>query len=325
MVSPMNGRAELRDDKVITPFGDLAPRPDIRPEVLLRLSGKLQTTLDLSQLLEIFLEEIQQAVQVDGLTFRHEPTDTTLSIRRNSMHTAHYRLQTHEDYMGDMTFHRSTRFREHELANIEGLMTALVYPLRNALRYHEALAAAFKDPLTGAGNRVALEKTLARDIELAKRHDQSLSVLMLDLDHFKQVNDEFGHSTGDSVLKNAVTTITGCIRQTDMCFRYGGEEFLIMLSGADQSGALRIAERIRMSIGQLTFKNANNLQITTSIGCATLTTTDNTSDIVTRADAALYVAKDSGRNRVISDLDIEYTRRSEDLSDAHLQVREDPK
>ena len=164
MVSPMNGRAELRDDKVITPFGDLAPRPDIRPEVLLRLSGKLQTTLELSQLLEIFLEEIQQAVLVDGLTFHHEPTNTTLAVGRNSLHTANYRLQTQQDYMGDMTFHRSTRFREHELANIEGLMTTLVYPLRNALRYHEALAAAFRDPLTGAGNRVALDKTLNREV-----------------------------------------------------------------------------------------------------------------------------------------------------------------
>jgi diguanylate cyclase (GGDEF)-like protein len=319
MVSPMNGRAELRDDKVITPFGDLAPRPDIRPEVLLRLSGKLQTTLELSQLLEIFLEEIQQAVLVDGLTFHHEPTGTTLAVGRNSLHTANYRLQTQQDYMGDMTFHRSTRFREHELANIEGLMTTLVYPLRNALRYHEALAAAFRDPLTGAGNRVALDKTLAREVELSKRHDQPLSVLMLDLDHFKQVNDEFGHSMGDKVLKEAVKAITGCIRQTDMCFRYGGEEFLIMLSNADQSGALRIAERVRMGIGQLTFAGAKHLQVTSSIGCATLTAADDTEELVTRADTALYVAKDSGRNRVISDLDIEYARQSDDKAEAQAE------
>lgn len=312
MVSPMNGRAELRDDKVITPFGDLAPRPDIRPEVLLRLSGKLQTTLELGQLLEIFLEEIQQAVLVDGLTFHHEPTNTTIAVGRNSLHTANYRLQTQQDYMGDMTFHRSTRFREHELANIEGLMTTLVYPLRNALRYHEALAAAFRDPLTGAGNRVALDKTLSREVELSKRHDQPLSVLMLDLDHFKQVNDEFGHSMGDKVLKEAVKAMTGCIRQTDMCFRYGGEEFLIMLSNADQSGALRIAERVRMGIGQLSFAGKKDkLQVTASIGCATLQPSDDTEELVSRADTALYVAKDSGRNRVISDLDIEYTRQGD--------------
>ncbi|TNC92037.1 MAG: GGDEF domain-containing protein [Thalassolituus sp.] len=315
MVSPLhtNGRAELRDDKVITPFGDLAPRPDIRPEVLLRLSGKLQTTLELSQLLEIFLEEIQQAVLVDGLTLTHDPSGISLATGRNSLHTANYRMQTQQDYMGDLTFHRSTRFREHELANIEGLLSTLVYPLRNALRYHEAMAAAFRDPLTGAGNRVALDKTLGREVELAKRHDQSLSVLMLDLDHFKQVNDEFGHSMGDKVLKEAVIAMTGCIRQTDMCFRYGGEEFLIMLSSADQAGALRIAERIRMGIGQLMFTSEKgSLQVTASIGCATLNMTDTMEELVQRADEALYVAKDSGRNRVISDLDMEFTEREED-------------
>jgi len=314
MVSPLhtNGRAELRDDKVITPFGDLAPRPDIRPEVLLRLSGKLQTTLELSQLLEIFLEEIQQAVLVDGLTLQHEPGNISLATGRNSLHTASYRMQTQQDYMGELSFHRSTRFREHELANIEGLLTTLVYPLRNALRYHEAMAAAFRDPLTGAGNRVALDKTLSREIELAKRHDQSLSILMLDLDHFKQVNDEFGHSMGDKVLKEAVTAMTNCIRQTDMCFRYGGEEFLIMLSSADQAGALRIAERVRMGIGNLSFANEKgSLQVTTSVGCATLNLNDTMEELVKRADKALYVAKNHGRNRVISDLDIEFAEKEQ--------------
>ncbi|PHS64426.1 MAG: GGDEF domain-containing protein [Thalassobium sp.] len=308
MVSPLhsNGRAELQDDKIVSSIGDLAPKPDIRPEVLLRLSGKLQTTLELSQLLEIFFEEIQQAVLVDGISFSHNAHNLLLSYGRNSVHSASYRLQTQQDYMGDLAFHRSTRFREHELANLEGLLTTLVYPMRNALRYHEALAAAFRDPLTGAGNRVALDKTLQREIELTKRHGQQLSILMLDLDHFKLVNDEFGHSMGDKVLKEAVTCITGCIRQTDMCFRYGGEEFLVMLSNAEHAGALRIAERIRMSISSLAFSNEKGrLQVTTSIGCATLTMEDSMDSLVQRADKALYQAKHNGRNRVVCDTDDE--------------------
>ncbi len=308
MVSPLhsNGRAELQDDKIVSSIGDLAPKPDIRPEVLLKLSGKLQTTLELSQLLEIFFEEIQQAVLVDGISFSHNAHNLLLSYGRNSVHSASYRLQTQQDYMGDLVFHRSTRFREHELANLEGLLTTLVYPMRNALLYHEALAAAFRDPLTGAGNRVALDKTLQREIELTKRHGQQLSILMLDLDHFKLVNDEFGHSMGDKVLKEAVGCITGCIRQTDMCFRYGGEEFLIMLSNAEHAGALRIAERIRMSISALDFSNdKGRLQVTTSIGCATLMIEDSMDSLVQRADKALYQAKHSGRNRVVCDTDDE--------------------
>ena len=113
-----------------------------------------------NQRLEIFLEEIQQAVLVDGLTFHYGPADIDSSLGRNTPHTASYSLRSHEEYMGEILFHRSTRFREHELANIEGLLTTLVYPLRNAMRYQDALQAAFRDPLTGAGNRVALEKSL---------------------------------------------------------------------------------------------------------------------------------------------------------------------
>ncbi len=306
MVSPLhsNGRAELQDDKVVTSFGEMATRPDIRPELLLRLAGKLQTTLELSQLLEIFFNEIQQAVLVDGMSFTHTGNNLLISFGRNSVHSASYRLQTHQDYMGDLVFHRSTRFREHELANIEGLLSTLVYPMRNALRYHEALAASFRDPLTGAGNRVALDRTLNRELELAKRHSQNLSILMLDLDHFKLVNDEYGHSMGDQVLKEAAMCMTNCIRQTDMCFRYGGEEFLILLSNAESAGALRIAERIRKSIGALEFSNSKGtLQISCSIGCATMNLDDNTDTLIQRADDALYLAKRNGRNRVVCDTD----------------------
>lgn len=311
MVSPLhhNTGAELNDDKVITPFEDFAPKPDIRPEVLLRLAGKLQTTLDYNQLLEIFLDEIQQAVLVDGLSFQYRPADISCTLGRTSPHTASYSLRSHEDYMGEILFHRSTRFREHELANIEGLLTTIVYPLRNAMRYQDALQAAFRDPLTGAGNRVALEKSLSREIELAKRHDQPLSILMMDLDHFKQVNDEFGHDMGDRVLKAVVGAVMECIRQTDMCFRYGGEEFLIMLSSADQAGALRTAERIRMTIKDLRFSNDKaELQVTSSIGCASLNGDDTLETLVRRADEALYHAKGSGRNRVICDLDVVFNK-----------------
>ena len=306
MVSPLhsNGQAELQRENVVSAFGDMASRPDLRPELLLKLTGKLQTTLDLNQLLDIFFTEMQQAVLVDGMVYQHAELKLRHSTGRLPPHSASYQLQTQKDYMGELVFHRSTRFREHELANIEGLLSTLVFPLRNALRYHEALLAAYRDPLTGAGNRVALDQTLNREIELTKRHQQDLSILMLDLDHFKLINDLYGHATGDEVLKAVVDSIGRCIRQTDMCFRYGGEEFLIMLSNADGAGALRIAERIRMSISDLRFATAKgSLQVTGSIGCASMTFEDDKESLLHRADKALYRAKHAGRNRVICDVD----------------------
>jgi diguanylate cyclase (GGDEF)-like protein len=297
-----SGRAALTEDKQITPFADLMPKPDIKPELLLKLSSRLQTTLELQQVLDIFFNEMKHAVLVDGMCYSNSNQNLLNSYGKEGMHSCTYRLTTHKDYMGELTFSRSTRFREHELANIEGLISTLVYPLRNAVRYSEALAAAFRDPLTGAGNRVALDKTLEREVELAKRHNQPLSVLMLDIDHFKNVNDTYGHAMGDEVLKQVVKSITACIRQTDMCFRYGGEEFLIMLASADTEGAHRIAERIRCSIEEAIFTHQKgSLSITSSIGSATLYAQDTMQSICERADTALYKAKNSGRNRVITD------------------------
>jgi diguanylate cyclase (GGDEF)-like protein len=297
-----SNRAALSEDKQITPFADLMPKPDIKPELLLKLSSRLQTTLELQPLLDIFFNEMKHAVLVDSMCYSNSNQNLLCSYGKEGIHTCTYRLTTHKDYMGELTFSRSTRFREHELANIEGLISTLVYPLRNAVRYTEALAAAFRDPLTGAGNRIALDKTLEREVELAKRHNQPLSVLMLDIDHFKNVNDTFGHAMGDEVLKRVVKSITASIRQTDMCFRYGGEEFLIMLANADTKGAHRIAERIRSSIEESIFTHAKgSLSITSSIGSATLYPQDTMHSICERADNALYKAKNSGRNRVITD------------------------
>ena len=118
-----------------------------------------------------------------------------------------------------------------------------------------------------------------------------------------------GHDMGDRVLKDVVKSVMECIRQTDMCFRYGGEEFLILLSSADQAGALRTAERIRMTIKDLRFSNDKaELQVTSSIGCASLTGDDTLETLVRRADEALYHAKGSGRNRVICDLDVVFNK-----------------
>jgi diguanylate cyclase (GGDEF)-like protein len=304
MVSPLHnsGQAELRDDKVIAPFGELAIKPDIRPDLLFRLSSKLQTTLDLSQILEIFFKDIQAAVLVDGLGYRFRERDLQVSIGRSSPHNVSYDLTTRGERLGELVFYRSTRFREYELANVEGLLSTLVYPLRNALRYREALDASFRDPLTGAGNRVALDRTLDREVELAHRHEMALSVLMLDLDHFKLINDRFGHSTGDQVLKETVTAISDCIRQTDICFRFGGEEFLILLSNANQDDALVVAERIRQAVGLVAIQNPDQvIHPTASIGCASLAFNDSRQSLVHRADLALYTAKGLGRNRVVGE------------------------
>ena len=155
------------------------------------------------------------------------------------------------------------------------------------------------DPLTGANNRAALDKTLQREVELAHRHQLPLSVVLIDLDKFKDINDGYGHSAGDYILKTLVTCIDETVRGSDMLFRYGGEEFVLILSGTDSEGAKRIAERLRCAIEAYPFVyDRQELAVTASFGVATLKNRDDAKRLFNKADAALYQAKDAGRNQV---------------------------
>lgn len=301
MVSPLslNQHRSQDKEKTVPVLGEFFPQPDIRPELLVRLQGKLQTTLETKQLLEIFFDEAQSSILLDGLGYVNENAELNTLVGDKSRHSVRYHLQTQNDSMGELILYRATRFREYELANLEGMLTTLVFPMRNALQYHLALAAAYKDPLTGAGNRAAMERTLSREIELSKRTTSPLAILMLDLDHFKNINDQYGHTVGDKVLKEVVGQIREATRQTDLCFRYGGEEFLILLSNTHLDSALIIAERIRKKIESFKLiTDAGTIQTTASVGCTVLKPNDGLEQLVSRADQLLYSAKHAGRNQV---------------------------
>lgn len=288
-------------DNTVSPFPEFSVRPDLRPELLHKLTSRLQTSLDIEQLLTIFFGHIQEAVLVDGLRFDNNEHQLTTLLGRQGAHSASYQLQTQTEHLGNLLFYRSTRFREHEMANIEGLLSTLVYPLRNALHYHIAVMASHKDLLTGTSNRVALSKTLAYDLACDSHTQKPLALLMLDLDFFKQVNDQYGHLVGDAVLKVVAQSIKGCLREQDRCYRYGGEEFLISLHDADQQSAFAMAERIRQNIAELEFNSDNDelFRISCSIGYSMHQAQDNLDRIVKRVDDALYKAKALGRNSIV--------------------------
>ncbi|MFT5594230.1 MAG: diguanylate cyclase (GGDEF)-like protein [Oceanicoccus sp.] len=298
MATQFSNIPESQDDK-LTPYSQLAAKPQIKSDVLIRLSTFLQTSLDYQTLLGLFQREIASTVLVDGFVYENKELNIHFTLGQLGIHSSNYQLKAQGNYLGDLTFFRSTRFREHELANIEALMGTLVYPLRNAMSYRRALDQAFKDPLTGAGNRIALDDNLIREIELSKRLKYDLSVLMIDLDHFKSINDGYGHLVGDEVLKAVVKQIKQCIRQTDICFRYGGEEFVVLLNNANIANARLIAERIRMTVSDLCISTDKGLlQATLSTGLAMLKEDDTSHCLLNRADTALYQAKQSGRNKV---------------------------
>jgi diguanylate cyclase (GGDEF)-like protein/PAS domain S-box-containing protein len=155
------------------------------------------------------------------------------------------------------------------------------------------------DGLTGLFNRRHLDETLATEMERALRYNSPLSIMMFDVDHFKRFNDEHGHDQGDRVLQALAQSLQEHVRKVDMPCRYGGEEFLAILPGTDQAGAIIVAERLRHSIEQMT---VDGLRVTISVGVATIPALDvrRPEALIEAADRALYRAKRAGRNQVIA-------------------------
>jgi diguanylate cyclase (GGDEF)-like protein len=269
-------------------------------ELRSRMSNLLQTTLDVEKVVSIFFEELRGAVELTGIRYKHPKENLHLMVGRSGKHSCNYELQAAGSNHGSLCFQRNRRWSDSELQEIESLMDIFIYPLRNALAYKSAIDSALTDALTGAGNRTAMNTALAREVELANRYRQDLSLVMLDVDLFKKVNDVYGHSTGDKVLQRVGDSIKYCIRGSDMSFRYGGEEFVVVLGKTNHSHALQIAERIRTHIA----KNAatDNLAgpVTVSLGVSSWNAGCTGNELIDIADAALYKAKDSGRNRVVS-------------------------
>jgi len=152
------------------------------------------------------------------------------------------------------------------------------------------------DSLTNIYNRRKFSRLLDQEIQRVERYDRSLSIALLDIDHFKRVNDTYGHDTGDYVLRRITELIRENIRVTDILARYGGEEFVIILPETDVRGTSKQIERMRKTIEKTSFDGVGSLTI--SAGITAYMGEDSCKSMITRADKALYLAKEEGRNRV---------------------------
>jgi diguanylate cyclase (GGDEF)-like protein len=159
-----------------------------------------------------------------------------------------------------------------------------------------------KDPLTGIYNRRFLESKLKEEFSRHQRYSREFSLIMLDIDHFKQVNDDYGHQCGDFILQSVCSRITSAIRNIDIFARYGGEEFCCMLPETGLEGAVQVAERFRSAIEEQESKyNDLNIKVTISLGVSELREDIPSAEIMMKkADDALYKAKHQGRNKVVS-------------------------
>lgn len=183
--------------------------------------------------------------------------------------------------------------------------------LKTALVEMEQLAKT--DGLTGLLNRRTLFEVAAQEFSRAQRYERALSLIMLDIDHFKHINDTYGHPVGDIVIQTVAATLKETLREADLIGRYGGEEFAVILPETTLEHASEVAERICCQIGERTMTDNENLRVTVSLGVTTLRTGMSTvGEMLKQADQALYQAKSNGRNTWVTacQLELPYNKLS---------------
>jgi diguanylate cyclase len=195
---------------------------------------------------------------------------------------------------------------------LEARLTASKFEISNLQQNLEAIRAeTLTDPLTGLGNRKYFDRAIETSVEQALANHEPLSLMMLDIDYFKSFNDNYGHLTGDQVLRLVGMSLKQTIKGQDITARYGGEEFVVILPNTTLRQALTVADNIRRAVmsKQLKKKSTGEIlgRVTVSVGVSMLQPGDDTHSLIERADACLYAAKRNGRNRVICEADPEYS------------------
>ncbi len=240
-------------------------------------------------------------------------------MERKPVSVAIIPLSRRGKYLGSLNFGSYTPNRFiNDMATdfIEHMVSVVSICLENNLNFEIMRRTSLIDTLTGVNNRRFLEQRIGEEVDRSQRHDEELSCLFLDIDHFKQVNDTYGHQAGDYVLASVAAMVKKQLRNNDVLARYGGEEFVALLSNIPESMAGDIAERIRETINDLVFTYQETpINVTISIGYSTYQPTKSaisssveiSSQLIHSADSALYVAKEQGRNRVIKGKEIGLT------------------
>lgn len=267
---------------------------------LARLARRLATTLSLETQLGILTEELAETIAFDALNYRHRIArqDFVFATGMGGQHRCEYRLTLEGINCGTLVLHRRKKFQEEELQAIETIISIAICHLRNACQHATIEQAALTDSLTSIPNKRAMHEALHRSSQLADRHGEPYSLILCDLDHFKAINDNNGHIVGDHLLQVAAEAIERSLRVSDSVYRFGGEEFAVLLPHTDVQAASDVADRIRQAIADIRIDRGNEpaLSVTASCGVAMHITGETSDQWLARADEAMYRAKKQGRN-----------------------------
>ncbi|MBT8439616.1 MAG: GGDEF domain-containing protein [Gammaproteobacteria bacterium] len=265
-------------------------------------SSSLYRTQDISQLLDMFTNEARKLVPSDGIEYSEDTLGLYYIDGVPGRHRCDYTIRLGEQSLGNISFTRDNEFRNAELAVFENLVAGLVLPLQKALQYQRALRFALRDELTGIRNDVAYFDNIAYEIERARRYKVPFSLLLINLDNFRDINRQYGSDAGDALLVEVANRLEHGARNSDIIYRKGGDEFLVFLPNTGKSAALKFAERIKNSVltGPCTVESAK-IHFTLTMGIVSVSSSDTAYTMIDRADKVLYRAKILGKNRILAE------------------------
>lgn len=258
------------------------------------LVEQLQRTLEIDQMIEIFSMQAAKVVRFCGLSFQFGSESIAIRGSSAGKHRLSFNLSIEGTILGQLTYSLNEALNKTDVYRLEKLHQQLLYPLRNAIEFHRVKKLALKDAMTGLSNRGHFDTSLHQSMLYAKRKHSTFALMVLDLDEFKQVNDTYGHQSGDTVIKAFADIIKRSIRGDDNAFRIGGDEFAIIASGHEAGEASIIAARIQHNVANCPIMLQYG--VSTSIGFTLFEQDDSSASLYTRADKALYNAKEFGRN-----------------------------
>ena len=269
-------------------------------EATLRFSEGLGVSNDAVQLLRVVVESAVEATRATGGVITGPHGERFIAGEpEKGKEQSEWSLRAGREHLGTLIL-SGDHFGEDELELVALLCGHAAVALDNARLHRIVERQALVDGLTGLANRRRSESALDEEIVRASRLGGELTLAILDIDHFKEVNDRYGHAAGDSVLKELALVLVHSLREIDTAGRWGGEEFALILPGTDLAGGARLCERIRQTLAdrRIPIEDGLAISVTASFGVANFALTGSRERLLAAADEALYRAKRSGRNRV---------------------------
>jgi diguanylate cyclase (GGDEF)-like protein len=271
-------------------------------EAMARFGETLEATHDPIQLMQVIVESAVEATGAAGGVLESDGERVTAGDPGAGSDRLEIPLASGHQSFGRLSLSGAS-FDDDSRDTAESLAGQAVIALENARLHSIVERQALVDGLTGLANRRQSDQMLHLELSRAQRLGAPLAFVLADIDHFKSINDRYGHPVGDAVLREIASLLAQTVREIDVAGRWGGEEFAVILPGTDLAGGVQLAERMRLALERDPVKadDDTEIQVTASFGVAAFPDNGSEADLVTAADAALYQAKRSGRNRVVAE------------------------